>query len=123
MQKFSPGQVWKYETRSGEGASRVVVCRVESEKKLGTIVHVCVEGIVIKSPGSPSGASRFVSHLPFAEKNLRASVTTLEGTRATLPDYEEGYNTWKRAFDRGKAGIFTVSVAECVRMMQGSLSR
>jgi hypothetical protein len=120
---FSVGQVWKYKTRPGEEASRLVVCRVESNEKLGPIIHIHVEGVAIKSPASPDGVSRVIGHMPFAERALLESVVSVEETRQRLPDYEEGYNIWKKAFDNGNAGIFTISVADGVDFMEQALNR
>lgn len=120
---FQPGQVWTYKTRPDEQESRVVVCRVERDQKLGAIVHVQVEGVAIKSPSSPGGVARIIGHMPFAEKALRASVVNLEATRQALPEFEDGYATWKQAFDAGDAGVFSVSVAEGVGFMEQTLSR
>lgn len=123
MKEFRAGQVWSYETRSGEEPSRLVVCKVEPNEDLGPIIHIHVEGVAIKSPGSPDGVSRVIGHMPFAEESLRESVVTVEETRTQLPGYEEGYNTWKAAFDEGGAGIFTISVADAVDLMEQALNR
>ena len=123
VSEFFAGQVWTYTTRSGEDDSRLVVCKVEHNAKLGSIIHIHVEGVAIKSPSSPGGVSDVVGHMPFAEESLRESVVTAEETRTQLPDYEEGYRTWKSAFDAGKAGIFTTSVAEGVDFMEQALNR
>jgi hypothetical protein len=121
--EFRAGQVWRYRTRTGEEASRLVVCRVEPNDQLGRIIHIHVEGVAITSPASPDGVSHVVGHMPFAEENLRESVMTVEATRTQLPDYEEGYNTWKAAFDSGNAGIFTISVADGLDSVEEALSR
>ncbi len=123
MNEFSAGQIWKYKTRPGEEASRLVVCKVETHEKFGTIIHIHVEDLAIKNPRPPGGVSRVIGHLPFAEEALRQSVVTIAGRRKTLPDYEEGYKTWKEAFDAGKAGIFTVPVAEVVAFMEQALNK
>ena len=47
MEPFAPGQVWTYKTRPGEEASRIIVCRVETDPKLGEIVHIHVNGLQI----------------------------------------------------------------------------
>ena len=120
---FRPGQVWKYRTRAGEEGSRFVVCKVEVDPRLGTIVHVALEGVKINSPTSPDGIVRAVGHMPFAEEALRKSVVEVEQDLAELPDYEDGYTTWKEAFDSGNAGIFTISVSEGVAFMEEAVSR
>ncbi|MHC4342423.1 MAG: hypothetical protein ACYSX0_19690 [Planctomycetota bacterium] len=123
VDEFRPGQVWTYKTRPGEEASRLIVCRVETHAKTGTIIHIHVEGVAFKNPASPEGVGRTIGHMPFAATALRESVKTLESTRESLPDYEEGYNAWKGAFDTGHAGTFTVSVAEGIDFMEQALSR
>ncbi len=122
MSEFSAGQTWRYKTRPGEEASRVVVCKVETDERFGKIVHVYVEGVAIKNPHLAGGV-KIIAHLPFAEGALRRSVVTLEGMRLPLPGYEEGYKTWKQAFDAGKAGIFTIPVAEAVEFMELALNK
>jgi hypothetical protein len=120
---FRAGQVRKYETRPGEEASRLVVCRVEPNEKLGTIVHIYVQGVAIRSSVSPDLVTRVVGHMPFAESALRQSVVTLESSREPLPEYQEGYNNWRDAFDGQKAGIFTISVAGAIDFMEEALNR
>jgi hypothetical protein len=37
--------------------------------------------------------------------------------------YEEGYAHWKREFDAGRAGIYTMSVAEIVTLAEQTMSK
>jgi hypothetical protein len=39
-----------------------------------------------------------------------------------LPDFLEGYMQWRDAFDRGKAGVFQISVAEAIDRLENSLN-
>lgn len=121
--EFQSGQTWLYRTRPGEEASRITVCRVESHAELGSIVHVHVDGVAIKNPGAPGGFSSHVQHMPFSADALRRSVVAAGEPRRTVPDYEEGYDTWRQAFDRGPGGIFTVSVAEGLDFVEQVLGR
>lgn len=123
MSKYKPGQVWSYKTRKGEESSRIVICKVESHEKLGNIVHVQVTGVAIKSPASRDGIARTIEHSPYAEAAIDKSVTTLIAENNDLPDFSEGYDQWRRSFDQGKAGIFTISVAEGVDLMEQALNR
>lgn len=120
---FQPGQVWQYKARSGEELSRITILKLESHPKLGSIVHIHVDGVAIKSPKAPGGVSRSISHLPYGEEALSKSVTTLERSDAKLPAYEEGYNQWKKAFDAGKAGIWSASVSEAVASIEQGLNK
>src|SRR5712664_3426093 len=71
---YKVGQVWRYRTRPGEEASTLTIVKVESEPKLGIIVHVSVSGLKIRSSKSKTGFAENISHLPFAEEAIRSSV-------------------------------------------------
>src|SRR4051794_1654276 len=121
MSRFEPGQVWSYHARPGEEASRLTVVKVEPHDKLGTIVHIRVDGVAQKTPG---GVSRVIRHMPFAEEAIAGSVVELLASGAPVPaSYEEGYRIWKEAFDEGKAGVFTVTVAESITFCEGVSSK
>ncbi|MEM1011841.1 MAG: hypothetical protein AAGI46_06430 [Planctomycetota bacterium] len=120
--KYQPGQVWTYHTRDGEDESRLVILHLDSDPKLDTIVHVYIEGVSIKNPHAPSGVGTEIGHLPFAEKAIDNSVLHHIGTR-TLPDFQEGYDTWREAFDSGQAGVFTITAAEAVDCMEQALNQ
>ena len=116
--KFQVGERWKYLTRVGEEASTIVVVKVENSDEAGVIVHVSLEGLRVRNPRSPSGIASTVSHMPFAEIAIAQSVTEKIDDRAVLPDFEEGYKTWRESFDAGQGGVFTTSVAEGVGFLE-----
>jgi hypothetical protein len=105
MSRFQPGQVWQYKTRRGEELSRLTIAEVESHPKLGTIVHIQIKDVAIKSPTAPEGVSKVISHLPYSEQSLTDSVTIMEKETVSPTGWEEGYKLWRSAFDAGKAGI------------------
>jgi hypothetical protein len=115
--KYKPGQVWHYRARAGEEQSTLTILKVESHPKLGTIVHVGLAGLRIKNAKAPAGVTDTATHLPFSEKSINDSVTTLANPSGPVPDYRDGYNTWRESFDAGKAGVFTITVAEAVDAM------
>lgn len=119
--KYKVGQVWSYKTRPQEPNSTFTVVKVESSEKLGTIVHVSLQGLKVKNSRHKNGFSDTVSHMPFSEKAIDQSVTKLVKENADLPDYQEGYNQWKQAFDAGKGGIFTITVAEAIEVIEKPL--
>ena len=123
MSRFQPGQVWHYKTRPGEESSRLTIAKVETHPKLGTIVHIQVTGVSIESPTTPGGLCEVISHLPYAERSVADSVTTLEADTATPTGWEDGYRQWKAAFDEGKAGIWTITVSETVAAMEQMLGK
>jgi hypothetical protein len=123
MSRFQPGQVWQYKTRPGEESSRLTIAKVESDPKLGTIIHIQIKDVALKSPTAPGEVRNVISHLPYAEQSLTESVTTMEKDRVNPTGWEEGYRLWKPAFDAGKGGIWCIPVAEAVAAMEEALSK
>jgi hypothetical protein len=113
---FQPGQVWHYKTRPGEEASTLEVLKVETHPKTGVIVHVAVSGVRVRTPSG--GYTEELGHLPLAEDALRRSVTTKVRDGAPTDRGTEGYQEWRRAFDAGRGGVFTTTVAECVGFVE-----
>jgi hypothetical protein len=54
------------------------------------------------------------SRMPFARKALDESVTKKVASNRPLPNYREGYEEWKEAYSRKKAGIYIVGVSGAV---------
>jgi len=121
--RFHVGERWDYRTRQGEEKSALTIVKVETTPKLGVIVHVSLDGLRIKSAHAPSGFSETVSHMPFADAAIEKSVTTLAAAKVSLPAFQEGYDEWRRAFDAGKGGVFTSTVAEGVDFIETALNR
>lgn len=115
---FRPGQVWSYRTRPGEDSSRVVILRVEEAPKVGVIVHVAVEGLDIRSSKAPGGRITRAQHLPFAKSAVERSVVSKLRDDAPIPPFEEGYRAWREAFDRREGGVFTITIAEAVQLLE-----
>jgi hypothetical protein len=122
MSKFQAGQVWTYNTRPGEENSRLTILKTEPYGT-GTAIHISVEGVSIKNPHVPSGISTQIGHLPFAEEALGKSVIECVATGKDVSASLEGYNTWKEQADKGKAGVFTVTVAEALGVVETAFSK
>lgn len=124
MSRFEAGQVWAYQTRQGEEDSRLTVVKVESHGKIGTIVHIRVDGVAQKNPHAPGGFSRVIHHMPFAAEAIEKSVTDLVASGVPVPtSFKDGYAIWKESFDKGKAGVFTITVAESITFCEGILNK
>jgi hypothetical protein len=107
--KFEPGQVWSYKTRPGEEGSTVTILRVEKTPKLGTIVHVRIEGIHFRNcTGGP--LPRLLEHAPFSREALEASVTVKVSSVSKVPDYAAGYQDWLSHC----GGVYTITVDRVV---------
>ncbi|MFZ6639601.1 hypothetical protein ACO0LL_07630 [Undibacterium sp. TC4M20W] len=120
---YSEGQLWAYKTRAGEEKSTVLINKIETHQKLGKIFHISVDGVRVKNNHIQGGASSELPHFPVSEETLNKSLTKLLGKRKPNQNYIEGYNTWKSAFDAGKAGIFTISVSEIVGFIEDAINK
>jgi hypothetical protein len=58
-----------------------------------------------------------------SKETLDKSVESLTKTPVRPVAYEEGYAHWKQEFDAGRAGIYTVSVAEIVTLAEQTMSK
>jgi mRNA-degrading endonuclease RelE of RelBE toxin-antitoxin system len=121
--KYKVGQMWSYKTRAGEEDSYFIIVKIDNDAKLGTIVHIAMRGLKMKNPRSPDGISDKVNHMPFNEEAVNKSALRLLKDKAELPDYEEGYQSWRNAFDAGRAGVYTITLAEAVNVMEESLNQ
>ncbi|HEX8738473.1 MAG TPA: hypothetical protein VF721_24290 [Pyrinomonadaceae bacterium] len=121
--KYKVGQMWSYKTRPQEKKSYFIIVKIDVHPKLGNIIHIAVHDLKIKNPNSRSGFSDEVNHMPFSEAAINKSADKLLKEKIDLPDYEEGYQLWKEAFDSHHAGIYTITLAEAVDAMEASLNQ
>ena len=42
---------------------------------------------------------------------------------AALPDFEEGYQKWRAAFDAGQAGVWGIPVVKMIEAMESVLNQ
>lgn len=122
-QDFAEGQVWSYKARKGEDKSQVVINKIEIDPKLGKIFHISVSGVKVKNPRIAGGISTELPHFPVSEETLKRSLIKLKGTKQINPDYRDGYQTWRSAFDKGEAGIFTIDVAKIVGVVEQAVNK
>jgi hypothetical protein len=118
MTPFAVGQVWRYQTRSIEPFSTLIICHIEPHPQLGRVVHISLNNLRVRNPRLPNAFSEQLAHAPIAEGALRASVTQLVQENAVLPDWHEGYRTWQAS----NGGIFTLKVAAIVDVVENSLN-
>jgi hypothetical protein len=119
-EEYKVGQVWAYHTRKGEENSKVTIVKIDDSKDFGKIYHISVAGLNMKTN---KGIQHELQHSPVSNKTLDASVTKLIETKETLPDFTQGYNAWKEAFDAGKAGVFDVPVAEIITTIESFFNK
>lgn len=121
--EYSEGQIWSYKSRIGEEKSTVLINKIEKNEKLGKIYHISLNAVKVKNPHMAGGFSSELPHFPVSEETLKKSLLKLVANAAPNPDYIEGYNTWKVAFDAGEAGIFTIPVAEIVDFIEDTINK
>jgi hypothetical protein len=115
--KYSVGDVWEYKTRAGEEHSRLTVLKIERSSKLGIIVHVAVDNLTWRTcQGYPFPEA--VPHMPFARKAVDASVTRRVAMGHSLPDYQDGYETWRRGYSQGHAGVYIIPVGDAISVAE-----
>ena len=120
---YKVGQVWSYKTRPNEAKSTFIVVKVDSHPKYGNIIHIAVRDLKMKNSRSSNGFSDKINHMPFAEKSITQSIVKMLKEKAELPDFEEGYNLWREAFDQKRAGFYTITVAEAVKVAEETLNQ
>jgi hypothetical protein len=120
---YAVGQVWTYHVKPGDEGSTLQINKVEQDPKLGAIFHISVFGLRITNPRVAGGILTELPHLPVSKETLDKSVESLSHASARPVAYEEGYAHWKREFDAGRAGIYTISVAEIVTLAEQTMSK
>lgn len=121
--QYSVGQEWNYKTRPTEKSSTLTILKIEEYPETGKVIHISISGLKIKDTTSTTGFADKFTHIPISEKALTNSVTTLKKETYKKPDSLEmnGYSYWKKEFDNGNAGIFTIPVSEIVSTMEKSI--
>ena len=120
---FEAGQLWSYQTRPGDEASLVLIDLVETVPKLGTVYHISVLQVHFASWKDNSRPETDLPHFPVLKEALEKSVVSNVGKRAPLDAYREGYETWRSAFDAGRAGAFSVSISEIVSIVEATIEK
>ncbi len=116
---FHAGETWEYQTRPQEPASTFRVLRVETLPDGSNVVHIEVRGLQIVSPNAPGGRVEVAGHLPVSETALSQSATRRVSTGESSP-MPEGYENWRREWEQGRAGVFTIALSEIVDVLEGA---
>lgn len=119
--KYKVGQEWNYKTRKGEENSTLKILKIEEYPTHGKVIHISISGLRVINPDSNEGFANEFTHIPISEKALDESVTELKSEKVKLPDFIDGYSYWKKEFDQGVAGVFSISVSEIVDLMEESI--
>jgi hypothetical protein len=120
---FEEGQIWRYQTRPGEEASRLFIARIDRGIGTQTIYHIYLDGLKLKNPLYEGGVQDHLPHAPVTRQSLETSVTELLEENATMPDIAEGYAAWLLAFEKGQAGFFTLPVNQIVQHIEDAFAQ
>ena len=120
---YQVGQVWAYKTRQYETGSTITILKTEMEDQQGNIIHIQVRGVRMKNPHHKLGITSLISHLPCSEEAIYESVTHVLQQESILPDFDEGYQEWRKAFDAGQAGIWGIPIAKMIDAMESVLNQ
>ncbi|MEM1294385.1 MAG: hypothetical protein AAGH89_03405 [Verrucomicrobiota bacterium] len=99
----------------------LTICKIEEHPTFGRIVHLCLDGVKVKTSYSPMGFTTWLAHLPFSEEAVMESVGELVSENATPHNWERGYRDWKDAFDNGKAHLWMTTVSHALLSLANSL--
>ncbi|TSA85877.1 hypothetical protein FNU79_08830 [Deinococcus detaillensis] len=117
---FEAGQRWHYHTREGEEQSTLGILRREVNNGRA-LLHIRIEGIILPNPRAENGIQTVLGHTPISAEALEKSVT-FRAEQAFVPDDFSGYETWREAFIRQEAGVFTISVKEILDVVEQGLA-
>lgn len=122
---FKEGQVWRYKNRVGEEGSTILILYVENlgnSLKEDKVIHIAIDNIKIKNLKNNKKISDGIQHVPISEGSLMNSVLKLEKNNAEIPDFREDYNYWKKAFENGEGGVWSVEVAKIIDYTEETLN-
>lgn len=120
---YAVGQVWSYKTRPGEENSHLVIVKITATSKDKITYGIFIEDVKLKNPHLAGGIQTSLPHAPVSKEVLDKSITKLIETRKKLPDYEEAYAEWKTAFDAGKGGVFSISIADILSTIEKAVNQ
>jgi hypothetical protein len=115
---FAEGQVWRYDARTHEEGSVLVIAKIDEWPDEGTVYHCQVTGLLVCRPDGRVLST--LEHIPVSRSSLEASVVGLETGSAEPPNVEEGYSIWKAAFSRGEAGVYAIPIKDIVASVEAS---
>ena len=121
--RYSVGQVWRYKHRPGEDSSLLYIAAIDSHPKMGNIYSIYLCKLKVKNPYISGGVQHALPHAPVAREVLDMSVTERADVEIDTDGFGDGYKEWKSEFDAGRAGVFTISVAEIVDLVEESVNR
>jgi hypothetical protein len=110
------GQRWSFQTRGGDSNATVLILKVEQIADSKRVAHIRIDGLSIEGV-TPEKKTSTIQHLPFDYDALRKDLISVMASGEAIPQFD-GYYQWKKAYDAGKAGVFTTTVEEAVGFVE-----
>ncbi len=109
------GQVWSYKTRKSEEGSKLTVIKTDKfDDQL--IVHIQIDGLKLVKKKTGEIISTSIEHLPISLEMFNKSVCKLESVVES--SINDGYLHWKKLFNQGEAGVWSVEIANAIEMTE-----
>jgi hypothetical protein len=122
---FKPGQIWTFKSRPHEPDAFICVLAVDTNDKLGQVVSIAIARVKIPNVNLDGGIQESLPHAPITAAVLSEAVldcVATDGPRADDPSIEDAYRQWREPYDKGEAGVFTISPADILDIIEGTLS-
>lgn len=119
--EYVAGQLWSCKSRPGDENSLILIDLVESAPDKSAIYHVSVFGVLLPTHKGGPRREADLPHFPVSKETLDKSLLEIVGERSPNESYKAGYKIWRNAFDKGEAGIFTISIAEIVSIIENQI--
>jgi hypothetical protein len=119
---FSPGQIWTFKTRAHEPDAFICVLAVDMNDKLGQVVSIAIARVQIPNPNLEGGIQEQLPHAPITAAVLAEAVidcVATDGPLADDPSIADAYRQWREPYEKGEAGVFTISPAEILDVIGG----
>jgi hypothetical protein len=123
--QFEAGQIWRTRGRPQDGDAYILILAVMDDTVVGRVYSVAMTGVRIRNPGFEGGVQTMLPHAPVTDEVLRADATELvssDGPTADHPDFSESYLHFRELYDEGDAGVFTISLAEILDLVEQSVA-
>jgi hypothetical protein len=94
--------------------SRVVIGKIDAHERLGQVFSVSIKTVPLSTGAVGEIRVNDISHVPVTKSVLDASLLEQVGVGEPSEAFAEGYGQWRKAFDAGKAGVFTIEISKVV---------
>lgn len=123
---FKAGQTWRMRGRPQDEDAHIHILGVIENGVDERVYSIAITGVCIRNPGLADGVQTFLPHAPVTHDVLAADAIELvanDGPTADHPDFSEAYSEFRALYDEGEAGVFTISLAEILDLIEQAAGR